>query len=331
MGESIIMNLPVICRNFPKNPIPEVPRENLLQTIDKIFESDTDFLVVEGIEGIGKTTLLSQYAKRHADNALSLFITPISRLSYAPDYLRVILSEQVNWVLYKKRLDTESIDETFLSTQLPILQKRALRNKEIFYFIIDGLHDLPQEDLRIQDIILQEILPIGLTGFRFLISGNLEKLPNNIQKRLSCKSFPLPYFSLDETNQYLKDLALERQILEDTHKMCQGVPEYLASVRRIIQSGVNVQNILDNDDPDRLPDFLAIEWQKVRDIPDEHKKILALIAFGHKNNSIEEIARILDLGVSKVDDFFQNFAIVTIDCENRCNRFCFRIYEEICL
>lgn len=213
MGESIIMNLPVICRNFPKNPIPEVLRENLLQTIDRIFESETDFLVVEGIEGIGKTTLLSQYAKRHADNALSLFITPISRLSYASEYLRIILSEQVHWALYKKILDAESIDELFLRTQLHRLQKRALRNREVFYFIIDGLHDLPKEDLRIQDIILQEILPIGLTGFRFLISGDSKKLPHNIQKRPSCKSFQLPYFSFDETNRYLKDLELERKIL----------------------------------------------------------------------------------------------------------------------
>jgi hypothetical protein len=320
MSEVKVINLPYICRNFPKNPTSEVSRENLLDTIDRTFKSDTVLLVIEGNEGIGKTTLLAQYAKRQADFALSLFITPISRVSYSPEYLRLVLCEQINWALYKTRLDPDAVNDLFLSTQLTTLQKRALRNKEVFYFIIDGLHDLPEEDFRIQNIILQEILPMGLEGFRFLLSGELKKLPYNIQKTVSCKPFPLPYFSLDETRRYLKDLELDRQILDDIHQMCQGVPEHLASVRRLIQSGVEINNIFD-EDPDKLPDFLGIEWRKIREASHVEKSVLALIAFGRKSYSTEDISRILNLDLLQVEESLQGFSILTTDSESKCIEF----------
>ena len=57
MSEVKVMNLPYICRNFPKSPDSEVSRENLLDTIERTFESGTDLLIIEGNEGIGKTTL----------------------------------------------------------------------------------------------------------------------------------------------------------------------------------------------------------------------------------------------------------------------------------
>jgi len=311
------INLPIICRNFPKSPDSEVYRENLLDTIDRIFKSDSDLLIIEGNEGIGKTTLLAQFTKRHADSALSLFIKPVSRLSYSPEYLREVLCEQINCIFPKNQIDPNLVNDLLLQNQLPKLQKIALRYKKVFYFVIDGLYDLPEEDFHIQNIILQETLPLGLEGFRFLLSGDLKKLPQNIQKTVSCKPFPLPYFSLDETKRYLKNLELDDHILEDIHKMCQGVPEHLASVRRLIQSGAKIQNIFD-EDPDKLPDFLGIEWRKIKEASNEQKMVLALITFGRKIYSTEEISRILNLNLPQVEESLQSFTILKADSKNKC-------------
>ena len=311
------INLPIICRNFPKSPDSEVYRENILDTINRTFKSDSDLLIIEGNEGIGKTILLAQFSKRHIDSALSLFINPVSRLSYSPEYLRKVLCEQINCIFPKSQIDPSLVNDLLLQNQLTKLQKIALRNKKVFYFVIDGLHDLPEEDSRIQNIILQEILPLGLEGFRFLLSGDLKKLPQNIQKTVSCKSFPLPYFSLDETKRFLKNLELDDYILEDIHKMCQGVPEHLASVRRLIQSGVKIQNIFD-EDPDKLPDFLGIEWLKIKEASNEQKMVLALITFGRKIYSTEEISRILNLDLPQVEESLQSFTILKADSKNKC-------------
>ena len=311
-----VINLPMSCRNFPKNPISEVSRENLLDTIDRTFKNDVLLQIIEGNDGIGKTTLLAQYAKRYADCALSLFIKPFSRLSFSPKYLMEILCEQINCILPKSQVNSDSINDLLLRNQISKLQKYALKNKKVFYFVIDGLHDLPQENIRIQNIILEEILPIGLDAFRFLLSGDLRKLPNNIQKAVFCKPFQLPSFSLDETKRFLKNLEIEHDDLNDIHNMCQGIPEHLASVRRLLKSGTNIKNIL-NEDPDKLPDFLNIEWKKIKEASHEQKIVLALIAFGHISYTTEEISRILNLDLSKVENSIQNFTILTVDNETK--------------
>lgn len=291
MSKVEIVNTTVVCRNFPEELHSEIHREHLLDTVDKIFEGDTQLVIVEGLEGIGKTTLMAQYAKRHPDHSLSLFIKSSSRLAYAPEYLRTILSEQLHWVLNKEALTSEILDESFLATQLGILQRRAIKSRAIYYFIIDGLHELPKEDLRIQDIVLKDMLPLGLSGFRFLISGDSKQLSNNL-RRVPSKTFPLSAFSLDETERYLHDLNLERDDLEDIYKMCGGVPGHLAIVKRMLQSGINLQTIM-NEDPDNLPDFIAIEWQKLESDDDDLIKLLAVIAYGRKEYTLDELSQIL--------------------------------------
>jgi ABC-type taurine transport system ATPase subunit len=64
MSEARVLDLTSICRCFPDSPSPEVCRDNLLDTIGKIFEN-IDVVVVEGEEGIGKTTLLAQFAGKY--------------------------------------------------------------------------------------------------------------------------------------------------------------------------------------------------------------------------------------------------------------------------
>src|SRR5208283_5900478 len=118
MANLEVVDLTVLSRGFPDKPAAEVNREHLLETIQTIFEGDNNFVTTEGDEGIGKTTLLAQFARRHATNALSLFIKPTSRLAYSPDYLRLVLSEQLYWVLYQETLAADAVDEVFLRTHL---------------------------------------------------------------------------------------------------------------------------------------------------------------------------------------------------------------------
>jgi hypothetical protein len=311
MNNVEIVNSTVICRNFPEAPHSETHREHLLDTIDKIFELGTQLLIVEGLEGIGKTTLLAQYAKRHADHSLSLFIRPSSRLAYAPEYLKTVLSEQIHWVLNKEALTSETIDESFLATQLGILQRRAIKARETYYFIIDGLHELPQEDIRIQDVVLKDILPLGLSGFRFLMAGDIKQLPSNLHK-IPSKSFPLSAFSLDETEKYLYDLSLNRDDIEDIYKMCGGVPGHLEIVKRMIQSGIGLQTIL-NEDPDNLPDFIALEWQKIEPISDAQRKLLAIVAYGRKEYTTDELGQILTWESSFIASNLNGINFITIE------------------
>ncbi len=54
-----------VCQSFPALPKPMIPRDNILDTLERVFQSDIDLLLIGGEEGIGRTTLLAQFAQRH--------------------------------------------------------------------------------------------------------------------------------------------------------------------------------------------------------------------------------------------------------------------------
>jgi len=312
LAKAEVVDLTVICRNFPERPPSEVVRENLLFTIDRMFESGVDVVIIEGEESIGKTTLLAQYARRYPDEALSIFIKPMSRYFYDPEFIRPILCEQVHWALYREALTKELIDKSFLNTHLPRLQKRAINRQKNFYFIVDGLHHIPVEDNSAHEIILREMLPLGLPRFRFLLSGDAKNIGKYLHRTVSLKPFLLTTFSLGESEKYLESLSLKRIEAEELHKMCRGIPGNLSSVRRIIESGVNVQTIF-NADPENLPDFISIEWRKYAELNQKFKDLLAVIAYGRSFLSINDLVRITTIDSVQIEEFIHKCSILAID------------------
>src|SRR5438874_7277102 len=91
------MDLTLACQSFPGSIAHEIPRDNILDTIELIFDGDSTVVVVEGAQGIGKTSLLRQFALRHCQRSISLFISPHSMLTYNPDLLSLDLCNQITW------------------------------------------------------------------------------------------------------------------------------------------------------------------------------------------------------------------------------------------
>ena len=113
------MDLTVVCQSFPEMPQPEIYRENFLDTLETILESGTELVVVEGESGIGKTTLLAQFARRHPDYTLSLFTRSVSRWTCDPEILRFDLCNQIQWILRQEELSSMAdANDTFLRSGL---------------------------------------------------------------------------------------------------------------------------------------------------------------------------------------------------------------------
>src|SRR4051794_35371441 len=104
MTEAEVIDLTVVAQTFPSAPRPEIIRDKILDTIDDLFASGTHLVLVEGSEGIGKTTLLSQFVRLHPLNTISLFIRPASRWAYDPDLLQFDMCNQLWWILRKEEL-----------------------------------------------------------------------------------------------------------------------------------------------------------------------------------------------------------------------------------
>ena len=313
MKQTEIMDLTKIAQSLPSTPDLEIKRDNILETVDTLFNSNTQIVIIEGEDGIGKTNLLSQFVRQHPDNAISIFITPNCLLGYDPHIIKRDLYDQIRWVLEPSdHDDSEYVSDSYFGTCLYGLRKKSKREKQIFYFVIDGLSDIPKERADIQREILNW-LPFSYSQFRFLLSGDLSQLLNDSFKGLIIKnkSFPLTGFNLDETKTYFSDTIDNHESVEEIYKICKGIPGYLESVGRIIQDGKNIQTLID-EMPDHLPRLFELEWEKVKN--DENQLILlAIIAHGRWKHTVEELAAILNIAVENILSLLKGLPFISIE------------------
>jgi hypothetical protein len=193
------------------------------------------------------------------------------------------------------------------------LQKKARTTGSNYYFVIDGIQDIPQE--RIQKIILNEILPLGFDGFKFLFTGDLKHY-NNIIPRVGNKSFPLSKFSFDETIKYINCIVNNEDDLKSIYDLSGGIPGHLSIIKRLLQTGKSPKDIL-NKKPLQIMDFISIEWDNISSSLDtEQKKYLACIAFGLSDFKTKTLSNILSIDENILVNFFSQIKILSISEES---------------
>ena len=299
-----IMDLTRICQSFPRLPEPLISRDNLLDTIERMFGGAIEIVMIEGDEGLGKTMLLTQFAMRHPNHAFSVFIKAVSRFGYDPSTVRYDLCCQLRWALHQDELGApEEADDGYLRKLLLELRKRARR--ETFYFVLDGLADIPDESIR---SAILDLFPLG-EDFSFLLSGTLDVLPNHVRKRVECKSWPIVGFSLDETIKYFADSALNPGLVEGLYQACgRGIPGHLVSARRNILAGQDPQTLL----KDKLTDLYGKEWNQI--LSNEIAlKALAIVTHALHRPTVEELSRLLGHDRIQVKSILESLSFLTID------------------
>lgn len=242
MTQAEVLDLTTICSSFPRYVHDPIIREHILNTIDTIFDGETELLILEGEDGIGKTTLLTQFAQRHPNTTFMIFLKPTSRWAYDPNILLRDLCNQIHWLLTQKELTPDhEVDKTFLRNHIFALQRKAQQRRIKYFFILDGLSTIPDQGDEIQDQIL-DLLPLGLP-FKFIISWDNSSFPKGNLLQINYKTFPISGFTLDETRKFFSNLQIEQWISE-IHKTCKGIPGYLATVKRILDTGVDIENLI---------------------------------------------------------------------------------------
>lgn len=64
--------------NAVDEPIPHLPRGNLITTINSLF-AKYDIVLLEGEDGIGRTTIAKDFLEFHKSRVISAFIRPATR------------------------------------------------------------------------------------------------------------------------------------------------------------------------------------------------------------------------------------------------------------
>lgn len=283
-GVAELVSVSTFARNFPVLSSPVVERDHLLDTLVQVPSNDTPVVFLEGADGGGATTLLAQFATKQRSNCFALFVKPASRFSYNPDYLRLMLAEQMWFHLHGTRLDQEFVDISLYESLVLQLRKRI--RSGVAYILVDGVHQIPKDDPRLGEIF-SEVLPIGMDGFRFIITGRQDDFARYI-KAIKSKPYQLLKFADHESRQLLVDLMVSAEEREQLLKLCEGNPGRLSSVRRLIMSGTAAEKILQSE-PNRYLEFLGLEFGPISVLTEPQRLLLAVLAFSRHALSIDEL------------------------------------------
>ena len=172
----------------------DVLRENLLDTIEQQLDGNATIIAVTGPDGVGKTTLLRQFHDRHQSHSFALFLSSASRWAYSPTVMLDDLCEQLDRAFPSNIRPDHQIERRF-ARLITALQRRARSGGERFYFILDGLEEIPADDRSSRDELLS-FMPFGVVGVRCLISGDPSSLSLSHTAKKQLRQFPVSYLGL---------------------------------------------------------------------------------------------------------------------------------------
>ena len=194
-------------------------------------------------------------------------------------------------------------------------QVRKKRKSAELYFVVDGLHQIPAEDLRLVESIFREVLPIGVDNFRFIIAGQQSSLGKFVNK-VSTKPYQQLKFSPEDTRQYLSTLNLLESEVSEIHKICKGVPGRIASIKRLISTGKDLKFILDAD-LDKYLEFIKLEFDSLDTLTSSQQRIVITLTFSKQILHTEELLVISKANQDDLDEVLRVCKFLTANVNEK--------------
>lgn len=286
-----------IDETIPNKPNDEILRESYIDVIERTLK-ENNVIFIEGESGVGKTTLLRQFAIKKRSNVISHFINQADKYTYKPNFISENLVAQVYYYTYGKMINEEDlyeISENFNSTKHYKQFRKKIRKTESLYFIFDGIGDINKKDRDLVKYIIDD-LPWG--SVKVIFSGDMEELHYLIPPKQKSKSLLLPHFDLWQTKEYFKGITDDNNHLREIHRICKkGLPERLWQVKRICKD-IGIDDFM-SDDIDEKTNLFDVEWRQQK-ISEQQNLSLSVIAFHDSTCNIEQIAKILECNATDI-------------------------------
>lgn len=302
-----------------------VPRPNLVNEIEDMFDKDCKIVIIEGKEGGGKTDIMLQFAKKHGFDSFTFFINPHYRGSYKQDYLLEDLGRQM-FFFNKSQPVPEDLDITetvFNKLIFNLTTSNSGRRNSPIYFVLDGLDRIDKSDFELLKNTLQN-LPWNANNFYFLLSGNIETLKNIFPPGWlkNSKSLRVPRFTEPETKQLfnLDDSQDSVKFLHEVHSTWKGHPDSLSDVKRILDSGISKEDFLSDSSISEKNDLLEIEWKRAKltgqDLSSNKVFLISILAFDDNIRSVSRIAGIINISTNELNDLIFELSFLNKNDDN---------------
>jgi len=268
--------------------------------VQQRFDAGASAVVLDGQEGIGKTTLLAQYAKERADRCISLFVRPAHRWSNDPGSVLDDLAAQASLLLDR--------DITALPAEQPIsrvqrtlnsLGRKLASRGNTCLLVVDGLFDDASDAQQTASIV--ELLPLGNQHYRFLFaaSGRTAQLR---ELGIDATPVPVPGLSVEETKFLLSRFPDVGSKGAEFFDLTGGIPGLVAGVARLLSGGMRADQLL-KEKPSTLTTLFDLEWRALTTSDPWHRTLLGVLVHDQKRHTVIELARIVEVTPAAIEEF----------------------------
>lgn len=281
-------------RNFPSPPIPRLPRQQLYEVTAKALEAHRIVMLV-GEPLSGKTEFLADFMRRSPNTSIGIFLNSDLGVFNCPNYLRLVVAEQVSWILDGTRISDDFVtDERYL--QLLYKLQRYAKNNRITW-LIDGL--TPDRSGGSRDLSeLFQLIPLGMREFNFVITGESDLTSSLGVKAQKPKEVPIFPVGLEEATSYFADLGIKESEIQEIRHFCSGVVGRMQKFREFLCNGVSFESLLSQRNPS-LEMLFEFEWNLTPQT-EEMNRLLAYVVFSNKPVTLEELSRFIGCDVTNV-------------------------------
>ena len=185
---------------FPEQAEHELMRDVFLSLCEVKFK-DYNVVCLTGEEGVGTTTFLSQFARKHHDNCVSYFFNGFDRIQLDSEVMERDITEQLYWFAAKCNCPSEVKHVTDVYSK--VLKQLKKTEEGVMYFVFDGFSNIPSE---LQENICKLIEILQWEKARFLVSGKKGQIEGLFKqnRRLAITEVDLLRFSNADTKHYFR-------------------------------------------------------------------------------------------------------------------------------
>lgn len=252
-----------------------ISREQYLEFLEGQMEENR-VLCVQGVEGVGVTTTLALFAKRHGSHCASYFNNGWSRYLLNPKAIVSSLQSQ----LEQANANVEDGDnEKNLTTWVYRLNKMTRGKNRYFYFVFDGFDNLP---VVFVDGIKNVLAPLfSVSNARFIFSGDAQNLKQMLPEGTILKQTnELFKFQENDVDGYLRgiDPYMEAEDISIFYNLSKKGNARLLTILTEKLQKYGVQKIRDFYQYG-VDDFYAEDYEWIEAQEGNVQQLMALLAF----------------------------------------------------
>lgn len=323
----------------PDLPPSHVPRDNLVDLLADLIESN-EVVLLDGDDGIGRTTLLTDFCRRYPHRAVGLFTRAGSPWGRDPRFLLESLARQL--LRLTGRVAEMELDEA--SAREIILESYSRLRHLPVLVVLDGVNELLDQNEH-HGQMLVNVLPFGTPKFFKFVISQRANAPISLPAKVRSKSWTLPALSSSESGSILRDAGYGEHDAASVHRICAGVPARIMSFVRLAAAGETPAEVAGAAHK-FVPEVFEQEWRRAGPV-DAELEVLAIVAAWRFPAPVVTVGRLcgvpadaterlvarcsfletVDGAVSYVSEVFRRFAETRLSSQRRLART--RIVDEL--